>query len=69
MTTFIYLFLLYVLCIVLYSFIARYTIYKGDIYIKTFSIVKEGFIEFGKLFAILALICGIVAGINYIKIL
>lgn len=69
MTTFIYLFMLYLLCVVLYSLVARYTIYKGDVYIKTISIVKEGFIDFGKIFAVIALICGIIMGINYIKYL
>jgi hypothetical protein len=53
----------------LYSVIARYTIYKGNVYVKLSAIVKEGAVDFGKIFTVILSICGVIIGINYVRVL
>lgn len=69
MATFIWLFVIYLVCVSAYSVIARYTIYKNDEYIETLAIVKEGLVDFGKIFLVFAAILGIIIGINYLKVI
>lgn len=67
MGTLIWLMVVYLICVIVYSVIARYTIYKDNEYVETFAIVKEGLYDFGKIFGIIAILIGIAIGINYLR--
>jgi len=69
MNLIVYFFVSYFVCVILYSVIARYTIYKGNVYVKLSAIVKEGAVDFGKIFTVILSICGVIIGINYVRVL
>ena len=60
--------LLFCMCYFVFSN-ARYTIYKGNVYVKLSAIVKEGLVDFGKIFTVILSICGVIIGINYVRVL